>query len=162
VYGFALSPDKEQKFLYSVDGPNMWLRILDRQTLRIVDSVGGYGGHQLQGFYHLHSIAAYTDSKGDIYLGEVNEGQRYMRYLYKGMGAPSHPETAAASSGISSVIPWASEQLFQSDYNNISNYLLASAFFCISEKVTLSSQIISPIFHVGFSSKTCRALQGLV
>lgn len=105
VYGFALSPDKEQKFLYSVDGPNMWLRILDRQTLRVVDSVGGYGGHQLQGFYHLHSIAAYTDSKGNIYLGEVNEGQRYMRYLYKGMGAPSHPETAAASSGISSVIP---------------------------------------------------------
>lgn len=105
VYGFALSPDKEQKFLYSVDGPNMWLRILDRQTLRIVDSVGGYGGHQLQGFYHLHSIAAYTDSKGNIYLGEVNEGQRYMRYLYKGMGAPSHPETAAASSGISSIVP---------------------------------------------------------
>lgn len=105
VYGFALSPDKEQKFLYSVDGPNMWLRILDRQTLRVVDSVGGYGGHQLQGFYHLHSIAACTDSKGNIYLGEVNEGQRYMRYLYKGMGAPSHPETAAASSGISSVIP---------------------------------------------------------
>jgi hypothetical protein len=105
VYGFALSPDKEQKFLYSVDGPNMWLRILDRQTLRVVDSIGGYGGHQLQGFYHLHSIAAYTDSKGNVYLGEVNEGQRYMRYLYKGMGAPSHPETAAASSGISSVIP---------------------------------------------------------
>jgi NHL repeat-containing protein len=105
VYGFAFSPDKDQKFLYSVDGPNMWLRILNRQTLQIVDSVGGHGGHQTGAFYHLHSIAASTDSKGNIYLGEVNEGQRYMRYLYKGMGAPSHPETAAASSGISSTIP---------------------------------------------------------
>jgi hypothetical protein len=105
VYGFAFSPDKEQRFLYSVDGPNMWLRILDRRTLKIVDSVGGYGGHQPQAFYHLHSIAAQTDSKGNIYLGEVNEGQRYMRYLYKGMGRPSHPETAAATSGISTTAP---------------------------------------------------------
>ena len=105
VYGFALSPDKEQKFLYSVDGPNMWIRILDRRTLQIVDSVGGHGGHQTGAFYHLHSIAASTDSKGNIYVGEVNEGQRYMRYLYKGMGAPSNPGTASASSGISSAIP---------------------------------------------------------
>ena len=83
----------------------MWLRILNRQTLQIVDSVGGHGGHQTGAFYHLHSIAASTDSKGNIYLGEVNEGQRYMRYLYKGMGAPSNPDTASASSGISSTIP---------------------------------------------------------
>jgi sugar lactone lactonase YvrE len=105
VYGFAFSPDKDQKFLYSVDGPNMWLRILDRQTLQIVDSVGGHGGHQTGAFYHLHSIAASTDSKGNIYLGEVNEGQRYMRYLYKGMGAPSNPGTASATSGISTTVP---------------------------------------------------------
>ena len=105
VYGFALSPDKEQRFLYSVDGPNMWIRILDRRTLQIVDSVGGHGGHQTGAFYHLHSIAASTDSKGNIYVGEVNEGQRYMRYLYKGMGPPSNPGTATASSGISSAIP---------------------------------------------------------
>jgi sugar lactone lactonase YvrE len=105
VYGFAFSPDKEQRFLYSVDGPNMWIRILDRRTLQIVDSVGGHGGHQTGAFYHLHSIAASTDSKGNIYVGEVNEGQRYMRYLYKGMGVPSNPGTALASSGISSVIP---------------------------------------------------------
>ena len=105
VYGFAFSPDQDQKFLYSVDGPNMWLRILNRQTLQIVDSVGGHGGHQTGAFYHLHSIAASTDSKGNIYLGEVNEGQRYMRYLYKGMGPPSHPETASATSGVSVTIP---------------------------------------------------------
>ncbi len=105
VYGFALSPDKAQKFLYTVDGPDMWIRILNRQTLQIVDSVGGYGGHQLGAFYHVHSIAANTDSKGNIYLGEVNEGQRFMRYVYKGMGAPSNPGTASAISGISSTIP---------------------------------------------------------
>jgi hypothetical protein len=83
----------------------MWIRIINRQTLQIVDSVGGHGGHQAQEFFHVHSIAAATDSKGNIYLGEVNEGQRYMRYAFKGMGAPSNPATAAASSGISSTIP---------------------------------------------------------
>jgi hypothetical protein len=105
VYGFAFSPDKEQKFLYSIDGPNMWIRILNRQTLQVVDSIGGHGGHQAREFFHLHSIAASTDSKGNVYLGEVNEGQRYLRYAFKGMGAPSNPGTAAASSGISSTIP---------------------------------------------------------
>jgi hypothetical protein len=79
--------------------------VINWQTLQIVDSVGGHGGHQPQKFYHVHSIAATTDSKGNIYLGEVNEGQRYMRYAFKGMGAPTNPGTASASSGISSRIP---------------------------------------------------------
>jgi len=26
------------------------------------------------------------DSKGNLYLGEVNNGQRYYRYAFKGMG----------------------------------------------------------------------------
>jgi hypothetical protein len=32
-----------------------------------------------------------VDSKGHIYLGEVNQGQRYMKYAFKGMGAPANP-----------------------------------------------------------------------
>jgi hypothetical protein len=79
----------------------MWLRILNRQTLEILDSIGGHGGHMAQEFFHLHSIASSTDSKGNIYLGEVNNGQRYMRYAYKGIGPPSNPSTAAASEVLS-------------------------------------------------------------
>jgi DNA-binding beta-propeller fold protein YncE len=83
VHGFAVSPDKEQKFLYVVDGSNKAIRILNRQTLEIVSTVGGHAGHNAREFFHIHSVAA--DSKGNLFLGEVNNGQRYYKYAYKGM-----------------------------------------------------------------------------
>jgi hypothetical protein len=95
VHDFAFSPDAEQRFLYFVDGSNKWVRILNRQTLQIVDSVGGHAGHGAQEFFHIHSVGG-ADSKGNIYLGEVNQGQRYMRYSFTGMGAPANPNTATA------------------------------------------------------------------
>ena len=97
VHDFGFSPDAEQRFLYVVDGSNKWVRILNRQTLQIVDSVGGRAGHGAQEFFHIHSMGG-ADSKGNIYLGEVNQGQRYMKYLFKGMGAPANPSTATSSS----------------------------------------------------------------
>jgi hypothetical protein len=45
--------------------------------------VGGHGGHGALDFYHIQSIA--TDSKGNIYMGEVNAGRRALKYAYKGM-----------------------------------------------------------------------------
>ena len=36
VHNFAVSPDKEQKFLYVIDGSNKAIRILNRQTMEIV------------------------------------------------------------------------------------------------------------------------------
>jgi DNA-binding beta-propeller fold protein YncE len=83
VHGFAVSPDKDQKFLYVVDGSNKAIRILNRQTLEIVGSVGGHAGHGAREFFHIHSVAA--DSKGNLFLGEVNNGQRYYKYAFKGM-----------------------------------------------------------------------------
>jgi DNA-binding beta-propeller fold protein YncE len=95
VHDFAFSPDKAQRFLYIVDGSNKYVRILNRQTLEIVDSVGGHAGHNAQEFFHIHSMAA--DSKGNIYLGEVNQGQRYLKYAYRGMGTPVNPNTATST-----------------------------------------------------------------
>ena len=83
VYAFAVSPDKEQKFLYIVDGSNKAIRILDRRTLETLTSVGGHAGHNAREFFHIHSATA--DSKGNLFLGEVNNGQRYYRYAFKGM-----------------------------------------------------------------------------
>jgi DNA-binding beta-propeller fold protein YncE len=83
VHAFAVSPDKDQKFLYVVDGSNKAVRILNRQTLEIVSTVGGHAGHNAREFFHIHSVAA--DSKGNLFLGEVNNGQRYYRYAFKGM-----------------------------------------------------------------------------
>jgi DNA-binding beta-propeller fold protein YncE len=84
VHHFALSPDKAQQFLYIVDGSNKAVRILNRQTLEIVANVGGHAGHNAREFFHIHSAA--VDSKGNLFLGEVNNGQRYYRYAFKGMG----------------------------------------------------------------------------
>jgi hypothetical protein len=84
VHHFALSPDKAQQFLYLVDGSNKVVRILNRQTLEILANVGGHAGHNAREFFHIHSAA--VDSKGNLYLGEVNNGQRYYRYAFKGMG----------------------------------------------------------------------------
>ena len=40
----------------------------------------------------IHSFA--TDSKGNLFLGEVNNGQRYYKYAFKGMGlAPAITST---------------------------------------------------------------------
>lgn len=84
VHNFAFSPDKAQQFLYVVDGSNKAIRVLNRQTLETVESIGGHAGHNAREFFHAHSFAA--DSKGNLIIGEVNEGQRYYRYAFKGMG----------------------------------------------------------------------------
>jgi len=81
VHAFATSPDKEQKLLYVVDGSNKAVRVLNRQTLEILASIGGHAGHNAREFFHIHGIA--TDSKGNLFLGEVNNGQRYYKYTRK-------------------------------------------------------------------------------
>src|SRR5258706_4650622 len=47
VHNFAFSPDKDQKFLYVVDGSNKAIRVLDRQTLQIVSNIGGVTRHNV-------------------------------------------------------------------------------------------------------------------
>jgi hypothetical protein len=84
VHSFALSPDKDQKFLYVLDGSNKTVRVLDRQTLELVANIGGHAGHNAREFFHAHSIVA--DSKGNLFIGEVNNGQRYYKYAFTGMG----------------------------------------------------------------------------
>jgi DNA-binding beta-propeller fold protein YncE len=84
VHHFAMSPDKEQKFLYVLDGSNKAIRVLNRQTMEIVSNIGGHAGHNAREFFHAHSFAA--DSKGNFFIGEVNNGQRYYKYAFRGMG----------------------------------------------------------------------------
>jgi len=85
AYTFAMSRDPDQAFLYVVDGSNKAIRVLNRKTLEIVSSIGGHAGHNAREFFHVHSMAG-TDSKGNLFLGEVNDGQRYYKYRYTGMG----------------------------------------------------------------------------
>lgn len=91
VHNFALSRDNEQRYLYVADGSNKAIHILDRRTMTLLDSIGGHGGHNAREFFHLHSLAAQPDSRGHLYVGEVNQGQRYYRLRFTGMGPPANP-----------------------------------------------------------------------
>jgi DNA-binding beta-propeller fold protein YncE len=84
AFDVAFSPDKKQRFFFVPDGSNKKIQIVNRETLEVAGFVGGSGGHGPAEFYHIHSIA--TDSKGNIYLGEVNNGRRALRWSYKGPG----------------------------------------------------------------------------
>ena len=86
VHAFGTSPDPEQTLLYVVDGANKWVHVLDRETLETVHQIGGYAGHNAREFFHAHSFA--LDSRGNVFIGEVNDGQRYYRYRFLGMRSP--------------------------------------------------------------------------
>ena len=90
VHEFATSPDPEETFLFVADGANGWVHILDRAAMRTVSRVGGRKGHNAREFFHLHSFE--TDSKGHMFIGEVNDGHRFYRWHFTGMGQPQNME----------------------------------------------------------------------
>ena len=55
--------------------------MLDRQTLDVLTSFGA-GGRQPGQFFAVHSIA--TDSKGNIFTTEVDNGKRAQKFLFRG------------------------------------------------------------------------------
>lgn len=85
-FDVAFSGDEEQRYFYIPDGTNKKVQIVDRASMEVVGFFGGYGGHGLGEFSHIHSIA--TDSRGNVYLGEVDTGRRAYRWNYLGMTAP--------------------------------------------------------------------------
>jgi sugar lactone lactonase YvrE len=76
--GVMFSPDKEQKFLYVCDINNNHVWFINRQDGRTVGELGSMGQNGGQ-FFGLHMIA--TDSKGNLYTGEVFNGERVQRFL---------------------------------------------------------------------------------
>ena len=77
VWDLNFWPDKEQSWLFNIDGENNLLRILRRSDGAVV---GGFGrsGRQAGHFHWVHSIA--VDSKGNIYTGEVDTGKRVQKF----------------------------------------------------------------------------------
>ena len=76
--GVMFSPDKEQKFLYVCDINNNHVWFIDRQDGKTVGQLGSMGQNGGQ-FFGLHMIA--TDSKGNLYTGEVFNGERVQRFV---------------------------------------------------------------------------------
>jgi len=73
----VFSPDKEQKFIYMIDGANGEVRIIDRATRETLSRFGR-PGRQVGMFTALHNIA--VDRAGNIYTSEVNTGQRVQKF----------------------------------------------------------------------------------
>jgi DNA-binding beta-propeller fold protein YncE len=84
--GFSIDPD--QTFLFINDGTNQRIYVLERKSLRIVDTFGG-AGHWAGQFYGAHNLA--VNSKGDLFITETYEGKRVQKFTYLGLGAPQGP-----------------------------------------------------------------------
>jgi DNA-binding beta-propeller fold protein YncE len=72
----GFSPDKAQRFLYAVNPDDEQIEILDRASGQVLASFGR-AGHQLGEFTAAHFLA--VDSKGNVYVGEVN-GKRVQKF----------------------------------------------------------------------------------
>ncbi len=77
VYDLVFSPDAEQRFIYTIDGMNGEVRIVDHATRQ---TLGRFGrpGRQVGQFTALHNIA--VDRQGNIFTAEVNTGQRIQKF----------------------------------------------------------------------------------
>ena len=76
--GVSFSPDKEQRYLYISDLTNNTIWFLNRADGKVVGRYGSMGESGGQ-FFGLHMIA--TDTKGNIYTGEVFAGERVQRFV---------------------------------------------------------------------------------
>jgi len=77
MFDLVFSPDKEQKFIYMVDGMNGEIRIVERASK---ETLGRFGrpGRQVGMFTVVHNIA--VDRQGNIFTSEVNTGQRVQKF----------------------------------------------------------------------------------
>jgi DNA-binding beta-propeller fold protein YncE len=82
VWDIAFSRDNAQRYLYVADGQNMKVRILDRNTLDEISTLGDGGRYPGQ-FFAVHSIA--TDSKGNVFTAETLEGKRIQKFEFLGV-----------------------------------------------------------------------------
>ncbi|MGE0704229.1 MAG: hypothetical protein AB7P22_09890 [Vicinamibacterales bacterium] len=80
VWDVELSHD--QQFLYVADGTNMKVWLLRRSDLAPVGSFGRMGRNAGQ-FRGVNALG--VDSHGNIFTGEVSDGRRVQRFVFKGV-----------------------------------------------------------------------------
>ena len=77
VWDVAFSNDQAQQWLFVADGHNKKVRILRRETLEEVGSIGSGGRYPGQ-FLAVATVAA--DAQGNIYTGEMHHGKRVQKF----------------------------------------------------------------------------------
>jgi DNA-binding beta-propeller fold protein YncE len=80
--GLAFSPDPQQQFLYVANLGDSQIVLLDRKTLRTLETFGrnGEGAGEFQTLHHLA-----VDSKGNIYTAEIGRGRRAQKLTFTGL-----------------------------------------------------------------------------
>jgi hypothetical protein len=78
----AFSADPGQRFLYVASRSPARIWVFDRKTLQPLDSFGRPGIAPGE-FDVLHHMT--TDSKGNLYSSEVEDGRRVQKFVYKGL-----------------------------------------------------------------------------
>ena len=82
VWDIAFSRDPQQTYIYLADGGNHNIRVLLRETLEELTTIGS-GGKLPGQFYGPHNVV--TDSHGNLYVAETY-GARIQKFVYKGLG----------------------------------------------------------------------------
>jgi DNA-binding beta-propeller fold protein YncE len=78
----AFSADPAQRFLYVASRSPARVWVYDRKTLQPLDSFGRPGVAPGE-FYVLHHMT--TDTKGNLYTSEVEDGRRIQKFIFKGI-----------------------------------------------------------------------------
>jgi len=93
--GFALSSDPQQRFVYVAQYGISSIAVLDRQTLELLYQFGmrSEGPGQFRGPHELS-----VDSKGNLYVAEVEPGNRVQKFAFKGLSATPPPNAVPALS----------------------------------------------------------------
>ena len=77
MYKMAISKDPQQKYLFVADGHNFVIWMVDRQSGKTLGHFAGNG--RLAGQLHFPNAVA-TDSRGNVYTGEVDTGKRIQKF----------------------------------------------------------------------------------
>jgi DNA-binding beta-propeller fold protein YncE len=82
--GFAISSDPQQRFLYIAQYGANHVAVLDRQTLDLLYQFGTRS--EAPGdFRGPHELS--VDSKGNLYVAEVEPGNRVQKFVFRGLSA---------------------------------------------------------------------------
>jgi DNA-binding beta-propeller fold protein YncE len=99
--GFAISSDPQQRFLYIAQYGVSHVAVLDRQTLDVLYRFG-VRNENPGDFRGPHELA--VDSKGNLFVAEVEPGNRVQKFAFKGLSStppanalPAERNTATAS-----------------------------------------------------------------
>jgi DNA-binding beta-propeller fold protein YncE len=92
--GFGISSDPQQQFLYIAQFGESHVAVLDRQSLDLLYQFGmrSPAPGDFQGPHELS-----VDSKGNLYVGEVNPGNRWQKFVLKGLSATRPPNALTAA-----------------------------------------------------------------